>query len=63
MVWLVGPFVGLARDFVSANVGFPWKCDNTRSREQLGINYRPIEDTLCEHFQQMLDDGFVKKRG
>ena len=63
MVWLIGPFVGLERAFISANVGYPWKCDNTRSREQLGIDYRPLEDTLCDHFQQMLDDGFVKKRG
>ena len=63
MVWLIGPFVGLERAFISANVGYPWKCDNTRSRIQLGIDYRPLEDTLCDHFQQMLDDGFVKKRG
>ena len=60
LVWLIGPFVGLERDFISANVGYPWKCDNSRSRKELGIAYRPIADTLCDHFQQMLDDGFVK---
>ena len=63
LIWLVAPFVGLERGFVSANVGYPpLKFDNTRSREALGIDYRPLEDTLCEHFQQMVDDGFVKKR-
>ncbi|MDA0261283.1 MAG: NAD-dependent epimerase/dehydratase family protein, partial [Proteobacteria bacterium] len=62
MVWLVGPFVGLERSFVAANVGFPLRLDNTRSRETLGLAYRPIADTLGDHFQQMLDDGFVKKR-
>ena len=61
LVWLVGPFLGMARDFVSANVGYPLKLDNTRSREALGISYRPIADTLGDHFQQMLDGGFIKK--
>ena len=61
LVWLVGPFVGMARDFVSANVGYPLNLDNTRSREALGISYRPIADTLGDHFQPMLDGGFIKK--
>ena len=63
LVWLVAPFVGLERSFVTANVGYPpCKFSNVKSREVLGIEYRPLEDTLGEHFQQMLDDGFVKTR-
>jgi dihydroflavonol-4-reductase len=28
----------------------------------LGIEYRDIRESVCEHFQQLLDDGIVKKR-
>lgn len=62
MVWLVGPLMGpVTREFVSRNVGYPLKFDNSRSRA-LGVQYRPLADTLCEHFQQALDDGLLKKR-
>jgi hypothetical protein len=28
--------------------------DHTRSRELLGIEYRPVEDTLAEHAEQLI---------
>jgi len=28
----------------------------------LGLTYRPSEQTLVENFQQMLDDGVVRRR-
>ena len=62
LAWLVAPSVGLTRRFVSRNVGFPMKLDNTRSIRELGVTYRPTEDTLVEHFQQLLDDGIVARR-
>jgi nucleoside-diphosphate-sugar epimerase len=62
MVWLIAPAAGLTRKFVSLNVGHPVRFDASKSRKELGINYRPIEDTVCDHFQQMLDDGIVRRR-
>ncbi|MBQ0753935.1 MAG: aldehyde reductase [Gammaproteobacteria bacterium] len=62
VVWAMGPLLGpVTRKFVSRNVGHIVKFDHSRS-EQLGVKYRPIEQTLAEHFQQALDDGLVKKR-
>jgi hypothetical protein len=46
---------------VDTNVGYPLKFDNSRSRTELGLTYRPVEQTVTEHFQQMLDDGVVRR--
>lgn len=62
IIWAVGPLLGpVTRQFVSRNVGHRINFDHSRS-EQLGVQYRPVEDTLTEHFQQALDDGLVKTR-
>jgi nucleoside-diphosphate-sugar epimerase len=58
---LVAPFAGYSREFVDRNVGWPLEFDNTRSRDELGLEYRDAEDTLADHFQQMIDDGLVHK--
>lgn len=34
--------------------------DNARSREVLGVTYRPIDDTLRDCVQSMLDQGFIE---
>ncbi|MEM7384341.1 MAG: NAD-dependent epimerase/dehydratase family protein [Verrucomicrobiota bacterium] len=59
LLWLIGSFVNKAftRKVVSRNVGVAWKADNRKSRERLGINYRPLEKTVCEMFQQLIDAG------
>lgn len=61
LVWLIAPKVGLTRKFVSKNVGYPLKLDNTYSKADLGMSYVPIEQTVKEHFQQILDDGLLQK--
>ncbi len=62
LFWLVAPFYGYTRDFVWRNMGYPIAFDNSRSREGLGIRYRDVREAVCEHFQQLLDDGLVKRR-
>lgn len=57
LVWLLGPLSGIKRKFISRNVGYPWLVDNTKSKKELGVSYRPIEETVIEFFQQMIDDG------
>ncbi len=62
IVWLFGPFMGpVTRAFISANVGHPIHFNNRRSLT-LGIRYHDIRQTLEEHFQQLIDDGLLKKR-
>ncbi|MBO9469067.1 NAD-dependent epimerase/dehydratase family protein [Endozoicomonas sp. G2_2] len=62
LLWLVGPFQGLARKFVARNVGYPLAFDNSYTRRDLAMDFRPARETVVEHFQQMLDDGVVRRR-
>lgn len=63
VVWLVGPIAaGVTRSFVKLNVGHPIHFDNSRGKSDLGLKYLPLEQTLCEHFEQMLEQGLVKRR-
>lgn len=59
LLWLVGPLVNKAitRSFVSKNIGLDWKADNSKSVRELGMRYRPLEQTFTEHFQQLADAG------
>lgn len=62
LIWLIGPLMGpVTREFISRNVGFPVLINHARSLK-LGVNYRPVEETFGEHFQQILDDGLLKKK-
>jgi nucleoside-diphosphate-sugar epimerase len=62
MVWLAAPMSGITFKYVAANVGYPLRFDNSRARTKLGMEFRPPETTVIEHFQQLLDDGLVKKK-
>ncbi len=62
MVWLAAPTAGLTRKYVAGNMGHPLKFDNTRSRKDLGIECRPVEATVVDHFQQLIDDGLVRDK-
>ncbi|MEQ8480185.1 MAG: NAD-dependent epimerase/dehydratase family protein [Hoeflea sp.] len=63
LLWLVGPLVegSLSRKMISRNMGYPWKADNSKSREQLGLDYGPVSAAVTEMFQQMIETGKVKK--
>jgi nucleoside-diphosphate-sugar epimerase len=62
LFWLIAPMFGVTRKFVTRNVGVRLRMDNSYSREDLGMEYIPIEQTVKEHFQQLLDDGLIKRR-
>lgn len=55
MVWLMAPMAGMQRKFVSRNVNVPWVADNTKSKTKLGLTYRPLQTTMEDMFQQMID--------
>ncbi|MFZ5475412.1 MAG: NAD-dependent epimerase/dehydratase family protein [Myxococcota bacterium] len=56
LLWLVGPLAGMSRAFVSKNIGLPWKSDNSKSVQQLGLRYRPLEETMNDFAQQLVDE-------
>ncbi len=61
LVWLMAPKIGFTGKFVSKNVGHSFISDNSYSIKDLGIKYRPLEETITEHFQQIIDDGLLVK--
>lgn len=55
--WLVmtfGPIWGLKRDYMRKHLGVRFKLDNSRSISELGVAYRPIEETLVDHYKSWL---------
>ena len=58
---IFGPLVGFSKDFVELNMGYPIYFNADKSKQEFGIEYYNIESSLVEHFQQLLDDGVVKK--
>lgn len=61
LFWLIAPMYGRTRKYVSRNVGFQIKFDNSYSKTDLNMSYIPIDQTIKEHFQQILDDDLMSK--
>lgn len=61
LVWLVAPMVhkAMTRKIVSLNIDVPWKGDNSKSIRELGMQYRPLKESMNDFFQQMIDSGLV----
>lgn len=59
---LVAPLFGYSRKFVELNMGYPIYFDTRKSVQELGMQYRDIKQSIVEHFQQLMDDGIIKKR-
>jgi dihydroflavonol-4-reductase len=64
LLMLVGPMInkGLTRRFIKNNIDEPWKADNSKGKRELGVTYRPLEDTLNDMFQSMIDAGIIKAK-
>ncbi|MDA3930879.1 MAG: NAD-dependent epimerase/dehydratase family protein [Prolixibacteraceae bacterium] len=60
LVWLVGPIFGIRRKMVANNVGYPFKVDNSKSKKELNMQYRPVKESIVDFFQQMIDNNVVK---
>lgn len=62
LMTLVGPLVGISRQFLKDNVGYPWKADNTKIKRDLKMEFRPISTAINEFFEQIESvQGFTKK--
>lgn len=55
MIYLFGPLQGLKWSYIKKNVGIPIKFDNSKSVKELGLEYIPLDTTLKEHAEQILE--------
>lgn len=62
MILLLGPLMGLKFRMLKRNVGYLFKADNSKIKKDLGITFRPLEDSVTEFFQQMIDHDIVKPK-
>ncbi|MBB4081077.1 nucleoside-diphosphate-sugar epimerase [Lewinella aquimaris] len=62
LLMLVGPLVNslFSRKFIRNNVNVPWRADNTKVKEELGLSFRPLRETMEDTFQTVIDAGMVK---
>jgi len=50
-VRILGPAFGLTQDYIRKHLGIRFRVDNSRSVNELGITYRPIEQTVLDHYE------------
>nr|AGH13573.1 alcohol dehydrogenase [bacterium symbiont of Plakortis simplex pPS11G3] len=51
---------GIPQSVAKRNLGYPLRFDSSRANDALGMNFRPPEESIVDHFRQLLDDGLVK---
>ncbi|MEO1806164.1 MAG: NAD-dependent epimerase/dehydratase family protein [Bacteroidota bacterium] len=61
LIVLVGPLTNplFTRDLLRKNVDVPWKADNSKIKHELGINFRPMKETLEDSFQVLIDEKIL----
>jgi len=65
LITLVGPIMDktISRRFLKNNINCSWRADNSKSKESLGLTYRPLQETMEDAFQALVDSGvFVEKQ-
>lgn len=63
LFWCIAPYVGLTRKYASRAVGHTFEMDNTKSLRDLGLGeYRPLNESMRDMFEQCLEDGFIPKK-
>ena len=48
-VRVLGPAFGLTQDYIRKHLGIRFTVDNRRGVKELGVDYRPLEETILDH--------------
>jgi len=58
---LVGPLVNKAfsRRFIRDNVNIPWNADNSKIKKDLGMEFKPLTETMEDSFQVLIDHKLI----
>lgn len=61
LLMLIGPMIDKAftRRFLKNNVNVEWKADNSKIKRELGMSFRPLQETMEDSFQAMIDAGVL----
>lgn len=63
LLWLIGPMVDrtFTRKIVKNNIDIEWRADNSKIKNELGMSFRPLKETMEDSFQAMIDAGVFEK--
>lgn len=59
LLYGVGPFIGFSWKYINNNVGYPLNFDNSYSKQDLNLKYRPMLETLRDQAEQLERDGLI----
>ncbi len=61
LLMLIGPMInkGLTRRTIKNNIDIEWKADNSKIRKELNIKFRPIQETMEDSFQVLIDHKII----
>ncbi|MBC3916734.1 NAD-dependent epimerase/dehydratase family protein [Undibacterium sp. CY18W] len=63
LVWLFAPLAdkSITRKMITRNVAYGWQADNSKSVRELKMSYRPLQVTIQDMFQQLIDSGQIPR--
>jgi nucleoside-diphosphate-sugar epimerase len=61
LLMLVGPFINktLSRKFLRNNINVAFNADNSKIKKELGLKFRPLQQTMEDGFQVLVDEKIV----
>ena len=64
LLMLIGPMVNknLTRKFIRNNINVPWKADNSKIKNELGMDFLPLRETMEDSFQVLVDNQIVQPK-
>lgn len=64
LLMIMGPMVNklFTRKYIRNNVDIPWKADNSKIKNELGISFRPLKETMEDSFQVLVDEGILQPK-
>ncbi|MCH2046624.1 MAG: NAD-dependent epimerase/dehydratase family protein [Saprospiraceae bacterium] len=64
LLMIVGPFANklFTHDVIRNNVNVAWKADNSKIKKELGMSFLPLQKTMEDGFQVLVDEGILKAK-
>ena len=61
LLMIIGPLVNkvVTRKWVRNNVNMRWRAENEKSKKELGLTYRPLQETMHDGFEQLIESGVL----
>lgn len=64
LLLIIGPWLDktFSRKMIRNNVNIPFRANNQKIKEELGLNFRPMRESLEDSFQYMIETGMIPTR-